>query len=186
MSSVWSCPCCTYDNIATVSECIVCGAINYKIVEHNEELYRASQVPQQRQSPPPPPPQYPQPPPTHHHHHPPPPAQHQHQQEQHRDDILESVKQLDAVEARVNEILGEFDVWQKEQERSRSFDLEKYTKKLKVTSELLFQQQLKLDGVVCYENEGIRQRRRDLTKFLVDKVGLLDSLVSGKRCGGHA
>ena len=88
---------------------------------------------------------------------------------------------MDAIELEVNKILSDFEEWQKSPEvTGHGFDLEKYLKKIKVTSELLFQQQLKLDGVVCGADEGARERRKKLTRFIVEKVGFLDSCIQGK------
>lgn len=164
MSDIWSCPCCTFDNACTASECIVCGAVNYKVVMREEKRPNPSYTP-----PPHFPPSSSSSPPQ------------QQQQQQREKTKLTNAEQLEGIEFEINKILSEFEEWQKSIELSNSkFDLEKYVKRIKVTSELLFQQQLKLDGVMCNGDESIKQRRRNLTKVLVEKVGFLDSCISGK------
>lgn len=171
MNDIWSCPCCTYDNVSTVSECIICGTLNYKVALKKEKASYASRAQ---------PPSYssyssqPQP-------RSPPRPQYQPQPQQPQKAKPTGAEQLDAIEFEVNKILGDFEEWQKSPELTGpAFDLEKYVKRIKVTSELLFQQQLKLDGVSCNGDEGLRERRKKLTKFIIEKVGFLDSCISGK------
>lgn len=168
MSDIWSCPCCTYDNVSTVSECIMCGTMNYKAAMRKEKAatsYSSSRAPPPSSTSSPSYSSY----------------SSQYQQRQQPKPKPTGAEQLDAIEFEVNKILGDFEEWQKSPEiTGPGFDLEKYVKKIKVTSELLFQQQLKLDGVTCNGDEGLRERRKRLTKFIIEKVGFLDSCISGK------